>query len=142
MQSAYRIGVLILETAIKTHETNDLQLLDAVQPQLREIYEQGIAHVEDGRNAANEMRDYLALQQPRTDQESRLKEVLIDMLDDNVPEAFDVEERYLIAFFQMGSSADILNESELDSLMLQVTLLEDERARLTLERQNAIAGLQ
>ena len=140
--SAYGILLALLQTTLKVVETGDLQLIDDAQKQYYALYMQGVGHVADGRNAANEVRDTLASYPVESEQDRHLVEVFVKILDDNVPESFDVEERYLVAAFEFASSAGTLDDQELDSLLSQNALLEDERMRLMVERQNTIAAVQ
>ena len=79
---------------------------------------------------------------PETDFERRSNEVLTKLFADNVPKAFDVEERILIEIYEFATTLEMLNEDDIDDFMMKVGLLEGERARLTLERQHRIAEME
>ena len=89
--------MLFIQAAIETKEVGDFREMNAIQPQAKALYEQGLIHIEDGRENALERYRNFAAQLPKTDYERRLKKVLTEIFADNVPESFDMEERMLSA---------------------------------------------
>ena len=134
--------MLFGQAAIEVTKVGDFQEMEAIQPQVKALYEQGLIHVEDGREDALRIDRALAAQTSETDFERRLNEVLTELLADNVPKAFDVEERILIEIYEFVTTLETLDEDYLDDFMMKMELLEGERARLTLERQHRIAEIE
>ena len=142
IKASYGILILFLQAAIETTEVGDFQEIEAIQPQVKVLYEQGLTHIEDGRENALEVYRTFAARPSETDIERRLNEVLTEIFADNVPKAFDIEERILIEMYEILTTLEMLNEDDIDDFMMKLELLEGERMRLTLERQHRIAEME
>ncbi len=142
IKASTRMMTLFLQAAIEAAKAGDFQAINAIQPQVKALYEQGLIHIEDGRKNAVQQYRTVAAQLSETDFEQRLKKILAGIFADNVPEAFDIEERYLIEIFEFVSNIEMLNDDDIQDFMSKIALLEGERARLTLERQHKIAVME
>ena len=69
-------------------------------------------------------------------------QLIIDMLEHNISESFEVEERILLEISGLVQNYELLSDEDLDSYTNKVTLLEGERARLLLDRQRRIAEMR
>ena len=78
----------------------------------------------------------------RCDSCRSLARIQAEIFADNVPEAFDIEERLLMEVFEFVSNIEMLSDDDLQDFLSKMALLEGERARLTLERQHKIAVME
>ena len=142
MKAGYGMLVLFLQAAIETTETGDFQEIKAIQPQVKVLYEQGLIHVEDGREHVLELHRNFAAYSPETDTERRFNEMLTELLADNMPKAFEVEERLLFEVFDFIANVEMLDEEDIQDFTTKLVLLEEERVHLTLERQKRVAEME
>ena len=139
LKSVYQSVVLFLQAGIHAYETASPQALEDIQPEIRAVIEEGYSHVDAGRKAALKFQAGITLSNPESDAERRLSDVLFELLDNNVPQAFDIEERMLMEVSEFTRDIVMLSEEELDAVTVKLSLLADELVRLTLERQRRVA---
>ncbi len=136
--------VLMVQATLQAagEESFDTDLLDAERVKAEALIRDGLRQVAAGRASADKLRRQLAAAQGGTAEERRLTQVLVEIFDDNLPQAFDVEARALATLSEFVARYGFQSDQELEVFFTKYTELESERARLVLERQRRIAELQ
>ncbi|NVK17584.1 MAG: hypothetical protein HWE30_02685 [Methylocystaceae bacterium] len=138
--------ILFLKTAI-----NDTDLShDSLQTMMEEakvLHKNGQDYIDQGRKQTSQQRMIFTVIPAKNEEIKKMKEVLIEVLSQNVPASFHIEEKLLeelMTFFSFTNEQNGITDIDvvLNDFINKVTLLENERQRLALERQNKIANLQ
>lgn len=114
---------------------------DAI-PQVRSWLAKGHGYIDTGRKVAHGMIQHLRASTTRNPVEQRLTVAVIEILERNVPESFEVEAKILSEIASFNEKGYVLEKDELDAFAVRLTGLEEERGRLLLERQRRLAELQ
>ena len=140
------ILVLFLSSILETSDQS-LANISLIIDQAKSLQKQGKNYIEQGRKIARQQQDILTLLPHKKEEMKQLKEILIGILSKNAPASFNVEEKILdeyLLFFADVSAPD--NENNIDDILTdfvsKINLLENERQRLTIERQTKIANLK
>jgi len=140
------ILVLFLSSVLENpdHSLADISLMI---DEAKTLHQQGKKYIEQGRKTARQQQDIYTLLPQKKEEMKKLKEVLIGILSQNAPASFNVEEKILdelLLFFADVSDPD--NENKIDDILTdyinKITLLENERQRLAIDRQTKIANMK
>ena len=141
MKSSVLAITAILNGALDILETGEDGSFGVARSEAMFWISTGIDDIQKGRGVlAAGLQQLKAASMPGSAQQ-RLKQVLIELMESNVPQSFDVEERILQEISDFVEGFEALSDEELEAFMDKVTALETERAQLMIERQRRMASL-
>ena len=143
LTAAMKVGIeaiiVLLHASLEIYNEGTVEDLSDAKAGVERLIETGFEYVDTGRINARRLRRGLMAETPISSEEERMKRVLIDLLEHNIPRAFEVEERILLEISKLAQTFELQSDEDLDAFLTKISLLEQDRIQLLLERQRRIA---
>ncbi len=134
--------VVMLHATLEAYNKDTIEALSDAKAVAARLVETGFEFVDNGRTVTRKLRRKLMANTPENSDGKYNNQLIMDMLEHNISQAFEVEERILREISGLVQDYELLSDEDLDSFMNKTVLLEQERMRLLLERQRRVAEMR
>ncbi len=140
MKSETEALIVILGSTVERLRSGNVESLSEAKSEVQAWIDKGLAYIEAGQAVTRTALTRYRSATPKTAAEKHLQVILIEILEGNAQRSFDVEAQILREIADLGTQDFLVEEAELDAFTARLTGLEQERARLVLERQQRLAS--
>ena len=142
MKSETEALIVILDSIVRRLQSGNTEVTTSAKPEVQAWIDKGLSHIEAGRDTTRKALLRYRSASPRNAAEKQLLPILIEILEGNAQESFEVEAQILREIAALSAKDYLMEDGELDAFTVRLTELEQKRAQLVLERQQRLSRPQ